>query len=154
MESTRWSVEQVSVQRAISYVRRRGSVTTEQMIEWDFKHGKSLFTWDDEEGARQNRLQEARRFLNHFDTMFKGMRARAFYHLPRDPAAGVEERQYVPVEKVVESAALRDIVVGQLTRRMKTIAAELKFWELGPEEQQEVLREVRYALGVEEGAAA
>jgi len=153
-DEARWSVEQPHVQRAIAFAKRRGSVTTEELIAWDFKHGKRLFTWDDEKGARLNREYEARKFLNHFSVMFQGLRARAFYNLPEDEAAGITERAYFSAEQIAESESMRAIVIGQLIRRMRTVAAELRFWELSLTEQQSVLREVRLALGIEEESAA
>lgn len=153
-DEARWSVEQPHVQRAIAFAKKRGSITTEDLVAWDFKHGKRLFTWDDEEGARLNRLQEARKFLNHFSVMFQGLRARAFYNLLEDEAAGIKEQAYFSVEKIAESESMRTIIIGQLTRRMRTVAAELKFWDLSLDEQQAVLREIRVALGSEKEVAA
>lgn len=154
-DAGRWSVEQGYVQAAIAWIvdRKRGVVTTEQLVEWDRVHGRKLFTWDDVEAAREYRLAEARRFLNHFVVQFQGMRARAFYNVPKSDEAGIKKQAYIHVERVTENEVLRDLVLQQLTRRIVVLTKQVKFLEVTPVEAEAVLREVRLALGLEEAAA-
>ena len=56
----RWGMESAHVQRALSWIRKQGKVTTEELVEWDRAHGRRLFTWDDAEAARIGRIEEAR----------------------------------------------------------------------------------------------
>src|SRR5262245_50500206 len=147
---TSWAHDAQPVIRALRYIRSKGSCTTEQLVEWDSKHGKQLFTWDDSEGARLNRLQEARMFFNRFRLTIGQFRVRALINIrgadEEAPDGESRVRAYYPVEEIAERPDLRALVVADLTRRMTSIARELAMWKLTSEEQKKLFDLLHQAL--------
>ena len=56
---TTWSPKAPHVRKMIAYVKKRGSVTAEELVEWDRTHGRLVFDWDDANAAEEWRKQQA-----------------------------------------------------------------------------------------------
>ena len=146
-ESARWGADTKHVRRALKWIRSKGSITREELIEWDRAHGCRLFTWDEDEAARLGRLWEAGIFLNRFRIKFEGMRVRAFIHVHDDEEAGIEESGYYTVEKIAKHEGMRAQVIKDITQRMAGLAGELKMWKLSDAEQEDLFARVRAGMG-------
>jgi hypothetical protein len=149
MESrSTWSPQSKHVQRALKFIRNRGGeIPTEDLVAWDFTHGRHLFTWDDPKAAAEWRMQEARYFLSSFRATFNGYRVRAFISVGKNPEAGIERRGYRAVEEIADNPHMRQMVIDSLTARMANLASELKMWELSRKEQEKLFVRLREAMG-------
>ena len=134
-EPITWSASAPHVRKAIAFVKARGSVTAEELVEWDGAHARRLFDWNDPTAAEHWRTHQARMFLNSFRAMFDKMRVRAFIHVHEDAEAQIEHSGYVTVEAIAGHAGMRAQVIGDIVRRMKMLASELKMWKLTTAEQ-------------------
>ena len=83
---------------------------------------------------------------NQFRARFDGMRVRAFIHVRQDDEAGIDRDAYYTVESISQHAGMREQVVGDLTRRMKSTARELKMWGLSEEERAVLFRDLALAM--------
>jgi hypothetical protein len=141
-----WQKSAPHVRQALAFIKSRGSVTAADLVEWDRDHGRRLFDWNDPEAAVEWRLAQARSFLNRFRQMFEGMRVRAIIHIREDAAAGIDESAYVTIETIAQHPGMRAQVIHDITRRMRSLAAELKLWKLTPEEQADLFRRLAEAM--------
>lgn len=142
----RWGAETKAVRRALKFIKTQGSVTREELIAWDAKQERKLFTWDDGEAAHIGRLWEAGIFLNRFRAKFEGMRVRAFIHVDADEDAGIENSAYYTVKTIANHDGMRAQVIQDITRRMAGLASELKMWNLTEREQGELFDRMSNAL--------
>lgn len=151
-----WSVTSPHVRRVLTLIKRGKIRTPEDLVTWDRDHGQRLFDWNDATAADWARRAKAVLFLNHFRAMFDKMRVRAIIHVREDMGAPdpVEESGYFAVEAIAEHPGMRAQVIADLTRRMKMLASELRFWKLTPQEQQEVLGRLAEAMGAQKSEAA
>lgn len=141
-----WERHTPEVRKALKWIRsKKGAVSTEELVQWDAAHGRKLFDWDNATAGTQWRLQQARVFFRRFKGMFDGMRVRAFINLPtkEDP----DERAYFPVEIIAKDPDLRAAVIGDITRRMASLASELRMWKLSLDEQDGLFERLRTAMG-------
>jgi hypothetical protein len=143
-----WSSNLPQVRKALKYIRRRKSITAEELVEWDAAHGRLLFSWNDESAAVAWRTHQARLFLNSFRATFEGMRVRAFIHVNEDEEQGIENAYYT-IEAIAEHAGMREQVIGDVTKRMASLATELAMWNLTAVEQQALFDRLRSALSGE-----
>lgn len=134
------------IRAALKFVKGRGSVTADELVEWDRSHGRHLFTWDDTEAAEDWRRHEARMFLNRFRAVFDGMRVRAFIHVREDEQADIDESGYVSVEAIAKHSGMREQVIGDITRRMQSLASELRMWNLSDAEQAALFARLAAAI--------
>ena len=134
------------VRRALKFIKSKGAVTAEQLVEWDASHGRRLFTWEEERAATEWRLQEARLFLNRFRAMFDGMRVRAFIHIREDAEAGIDRDAYYTVETIAKHEGMRAQVLADISRRMVGLASETKMWKLDTTEQDQLFDRLREAM--------
>ena len=146
MERSTWSPNSVHVQRLLKFIRKKGAVTPQMLVEFDGKNGRKLFTWDDEAAGEQWRAHEARMFLNTFRMLKDGIRIRAVINLPATEETGLEERAYYSVEEIADEPSLRAWVIADIVRRAKSLAAELRLWKLDREEQEEFFKAMRDAM--------
>jgi hypothetical protein len=130
-----WRLSDPHVQRLLAFIKKRGQVTLDEVVQFDRTHGRRLFDWNDKTAAEDRRREQARLFMNRFRAVFDGMRVRAFIHIDEDPDADIEQSAYVTVEEIAEHPGMRAQVVGDITRRMKNLASELRMWRLTPDEQ-------------------
>lgn len=142
----RWQRISTDVRKALKFIKGKGAVTAEQLVEWDATHGRRLFTWDDEEAASEWRLQEARFFLNRFRRQFEGMRVRAFIHVREDAEAGIDRDAYYTVETISNHTGMRDQVVADISGRMTRLAGELKLWRLTIDERAALFARLAQAM--------
>src|SRR5882762_5970533 len=119
-----WSPNARPVILARKFIRSNDGATTGDLVEWDDRHGRKLFEWNDAKGAAENRLDQARKFFNRFRLKIGEYRIREFANVRT--ATG---RRYIPIEKVNAQPELREMIVEGLTNRMRSIAMELRFWE-------------------------
>lgn len=143
-----WSPKNPTVVRALRFIAKKGSVTAEQLVDWDQRNGRQLFQWDDPLAAAAHRLHQARLFLNSFRLMLPTMRVRSFTNLPEDGVKG-SERAYFSVETITARPELRAAVVADLTARMTTLAMELRFWKLTDKERAKVIAQLDEAMKAE-----
>lgn len=145
-----WSANTLQVRKAIAFIRSRRKkkqpVNAEDLVAWDLDNGRRLFDWDDETAAAQWRLHQARNFMNQFRGMFEKMRVRAFIHVRKDAEAGIEESSYATVEEIAEHPGMRDQVIADIAKRMRTLASELKMWKLTSSEQAAIFDQLRDAM--------
>jgi hypothetical protein len=142
-----WSANTAHVRKAIAFLRKRkGGVTAEELVTWDLENGRRLFTWNDEHAATSWREHEARLFMNRFRGMFDKMRVRAFIHVKADADADIDRSAYFTVEAIAEHPGMRDQVVRDIVRRMKTLASELAMWKLSDAEQAIIFSDLRAAM--------
>lgn len=144
---TNWNVDNPYVVLALRYIRSRRSVTPMQLVTWDNSHGRNLFEWDDEQAGIDYRVHQARLFFNRLRLKIGEYRIREFINVPSE-----DERAYFPIEKINEDPQAREAVIADLTRRMKTLAMELRFWKLSAPERRKILEKVRQILEVSERA--
>lgn len=142
----RWGATAPHVKRALAFVRKKGAVTVEELVEWDRTHGRRLFTWDEAEAARLGRIEEARIFLNRFRAQFEGMRVRAFIHVDADPDRDIEESAYYTVETITKHSGMRAQVIEDISRRIARLASELKMWKLSDQERESLIARWREAI--------
>lgn len=142
----RWAMSLPHVRKFLKFVKAKGSVTTEQAVEWDERNGRRLFTWDDAVAGQLRRLDEARLLLNRFHAKFNGWRVRRLIHLHEDEEQGIDKAAYYPIEVITKHAGMREQVVGDITRRMATLAAELRMWKLSDTERDAVIARLREAM--------
>ena len=145
-----WGLNLPHVRKAIAFVRKRGRVTAEELVTWDRDHGRRLFNWDDPDAAEEWRRQQARMFLNRFRAKFEGMRVRAFIHVRENEEQGVKEDAYYTVESIAQHSGMREQIIGDVTRRMSSLAGELKMWRLGEAEQRALFDRLRVAMSGDE----
>lgn len=144
-----WSVKSPHVKKALAFIRKKRTVTAEQMVEWDAVNGRHLFNWNNPEAAQEHRLYQARTFFNSFRRFIDGkLRARLMIHLPANEGAGIAADAYFLSEDIAESPKLRAMVIEDLTDRMGNLAKELRLWKLKPAEILRVLAKVREALSL------
>jgi hypothetical protein len=115
-------------------------------VQWDATHGKQLFEWDEREAADQYRLHQARVFMNRFRARVDGMRVRFMVHVHEDAEAGIEESGYTLVETIADHPGMRAQVIADITRRMESLASELRMWQLNEQEQASVFERLRAAM--------
>lgn len=139
------TVRDPHVLRALRFIKSKGSVTPEQLVEWDSRNGRHLFTWDDAEAGEQWRVHEARLFFNRFRAKFDGMRIRAFINLP-DPDSTEKSRSYYPIQAITENLDMRQAVIHDLTRRITSLTSELRLWNLSASERQSIITSLESIL--------
>jgi len=146
-ESVRqWSASLPQVRQAVRFIKRRGRVTAEELVEWDARHGRRLFTWDETAAAALCRLQQAREFLNRFRAQLDGMRMRAFIHVREDEKRGVDAAAYYTVESISKHRGMREQVVADVMKRMESLASELRMWNLTRSERSALFVRLEAAL--------
>lgn len=145
-DQTTWKVSAPHVRKALAFIKKRGAVNADDLVAWDRDHGRRLFNWDDPAAAEEWRRQQARNFLNHFRTMFEGMRIRAHIHIHEDAEADIQQSAYFGVEAITQHAGMRAQVIDDIQRRMKMLASELKLWKLTPQEQAELFQRLSEAM--------
>jgi hypothetical protein len=144
-----WSIEAEHVQKVLAFIRKRGArgVTAEELVEWDARHGKRLFQWDDRAAAAAWRVHQARLFLNSFRGVFDRMRVRKFIHVPGGEATGhAEGGAYLDSAVISADEKLRAWAIGDLTGRLARLASELKFWRLTEAERAAVFARMEMEL--------
>jgi hypothetical protein len=147
-ESTQptWRVSAPHVRQALKFIKRRGSVTADELVEWDRTHGQRLFDWNDPHAAEEWRKQQARCFLNSFRKVFDGMRVRAIIHIREDETEGIERSAYFGVEAIAQHPGMRAQIISDITARMQSLASELQMWQLTKSEQEELFRRLADAM--------
>ena len=148
MERGTWSARSPYVQKALKFVKRtagKGDLPN-LLVDWDRRNGRKLLTWDNSAASEQWRVYEARLFLNTFRLVTPKFRVRAYISVPANALSGLEERAYLDVESISESPGLRAAVIQDITRRMKSLAAELRMWKLDEAEQRNLFAELRQAM--------
>lgn len=149
-----WSASAPHVRKAIAFIKRRGTVSADELVEFDRTHGRRLFDWNDPAAAEDWRKHQARLFLNSFRAKFEGMRVRAFVHIHEDADAAIESAGYVSVETIAQHPGMRAQVMADIVKRMKTLASELKMWKLSDDEQRSLFTQLADAMrGAEREAA-
>lgn len=154
LAASTWRVSAPHVRKALAFVKRKGSVTAEELVAWDGEHGRRLFDWDDPHAAEEWRRQQARCFLNRFRQVFEGMRVRAFIHISEDADVGIDESAYVTIEEISKNTEMRAQVVEDIMRRMKSMASELKLWKLSPKERADLFQRISEAMSEKAKAKA
>lgn len=142
---TTWSVSAPHVRNVLKWIKKRGMVNAEDLVEWDRTHGRKLFNWDDPAAAEEYRKHEARLFLNRFRGMFDGMRVRALIHVSADDIS-IPESGYFTVEAIAADVSMRAQVVDDIMRRMRMLASELRMWKLSPAEQADLFTRLAEAM--------
>lgn len=150
LAASTWRVSAPHVRKALAFVKRKGSITAEELVAWDGDHGRRLFDWDDPRAAEEWRRQQARCFLNRFRQVFEGMRVRAFIHIQEDADAEIEASGYVNIESITQHAGMRAQVIEDIVRRMKMLASELRLWKLTPKEQAALFARLAEAMNGEQ----
>ena len=140
---SRWGTDSLFVRKALKFIKAKGAVTAEQLVEWDATHGRRLFTWNNAEAAESYRVHEARLFLNSFRAKFDGMRVRAFTHVQEDETQGIDKTAYYSVEAISKHPGMRAQVVSDITRRMAMLASELAMWKLSEKEREALFQRLR-----------
>lgn len=146
-----WSVSDPHVRKVLTLIKRGKIKTPEALVVWDRDHGQRLFDWNDATAAEWARRAQAVLFLNRFRATFDKMRIRGIIHVREDSDAKipVEESGYFSVEAIAEHPGMRAQVIEDLTRRMKVLASELRFWKLTPKEQASLFERLAEALSGE-----
>jgi hypothetical protein len=155
-----WNTKDPHELRALAWLKDRWDekrpIPTEELLEWDRTHGRHLFTWDDAEAGHEYRLQQARNFMGRFQMRLNGFRVRGWYNVreePIGPEHDAPNRAYWPTTAVVDQPSLRAKVIQDVTRRLETQAATLRFLELTEDECELILDRVERALGKEMAVA-
>jgi hypothetical protein len=150
-EEQSWTLHSDAVQSALAYIKSRGKtgITAEELVTWDAAHGKRLFTWAQEDAAQQWRIQQARVFLNSFRGVIDRMRVRMFRRVPAGEETGLAAAAYLDTQTISEDMLLRTWAISDLTKRIKKLGSELKFWKLTESERQKVLVELEAVLSSE-----
>ena len=146
-----WGRNVPAVRKALAFLRRKPR-TPQELVDFDRTHGRRLFEWDDTEAAADWRMHQARLFINAFRSTTDGMRMRAFVHIHEDEEAGVTQSGYVSIEAIARDVSMREQVVSDITRRMATLASELRMWNLSPSEQATLFERLRVAIGIKQVA--
>jgi hypothetical protein len=141
-----WSKNLPHVRKALQFIARKGAVTSEQLVEWDHGHGRRLFLWDDAKAGSEFRLHQAILFLNRFRAKFEGMRVRAFIHLRENVEAGIDQNAYYTVETISQNPGMREQVIQDITKRMASLASELKMWNLNEAERAALFERLEQAM--------
>lgn len=142
-----WSIETPAVRKAVSFIRSRGgTVTADELVAWDAKHGRRLFNWNTEAAAADWRLYQARLFLNSFRSVIDGMRLRAYINVPAGEETGREEKAYVALSVISADQRQRAWAIKSIVRRMKVLASELRFFKLEAAERDAVIAELNEAM--------
>lgn len=141
-----WGASAPHVRRALAFIKQKGTVTADELVAWDRDHGQQLFDWNDPSAAEDWRHHQARLFLNSFRAVFEGMRVRGFIHIRKDEETNIGESGYVHVEAITQHSGMRAQVVGDITRRMRMLASELKMWKLTAEERADLFRRLAEAM--------
>lgn len=149
-ETPTWRKSAPHVRKALAFIKRQGSVTPDELVEWDRTHGQRLFDWNDESAAAEWRKQQARTFMNSFRRTFDKMRVRGIIHVHEDAEAEIERSAYVTVETIAEHPGMRAQIIDDITRRMRMLASELRMWKLTPEEQADLFARLAEAIGTKE----
>jgi len=151
-----WSASSAHVRKAIAFIRKAGKDgrTPDEMVAWDLANGRRLFDWDDAEAARLHRLQQARNFINSFRAVFERKRVRAFIHVREDGDLEIGRSAYVSVEDIADHPGMREQVVSDITRRMKSLASELAMWKLSDSEQADLFAQLRESMSGRQAKAA
>lgn len=148
-----WGRNTPHVRKALAFIRKRGHVTADELVEWDRTHGRLLFDWDNPRAAEEWRKQQARTFLNSFRTVFDKMRVRGFIKIRENEAAGIDEEGYYTVEAIADHPGMRAQVLADVTKRMASMASELRMWKLSPQEQGALFIRIAEAIGAKSEAA-
>lgn len=151
-EALEWRTRSPHVRKALVFIKKRGSITAEELVEWDRTHGQSLFDWNNTSAAEDWRRHQARLFLNSFRTYFEKMRVRGFIHVREDAKANIAETAYVSVETITQHRGMREQVVADIIRRVEMLTSELRMWKLTPTERAHFFERLAKALAVEEAA--
>lgn len=138
-EESRWGLDSSAVRKALTYIKKQGSVTSDELVEWDRTHGRRLFKWDDAEAGPLWRLHEARVFLNSFRGYFEKKRIRAFIHIDEDPEQGIDRGAYFTPEDISNHPGMRAQVIRDISKRISRLASELKLWKLSDGERDALL---------------
>jgi len=141
-----WRASAPHVRKALAFLKRKGSVTADELVAWDNTHGRRLFEWNDPEAAEDWRRHQARLFLNSFRAVFDGMRVRGYIHIRKDEATDIKASGYVNVDTITQHQGMRAQVVDDITRRMKMLASELKMWRLTPTERAVLFAQLAEAM--------
>lgn len=132
--------------KAITWIRKKGSVTAQMMVEWDERTpGPKFFEWDEARASHEWRLQQARFWLNKFRTKINGFRVRSFIHFDENEEMGIQDG-YVHIEEISANPTMRQAVIRDITKRMANLAAELKLWKLSEDERADILKRVSAAM--------
>lgn len=153
LATTTWRMSAPAVRKVLAFVRKKGSVTAEDLVAWDRDHGRHLFEWDDPAAAEEFRRCQARNFLNRFRAVFEGMRIRAFIHVHEDAEAGIEYSAYETIETITQHPGMRAQVIDDITRRMQNLARELQLWKLTDSEQAALFQRLAEAMTARREAA-
>jgi len=155
-EQQNWSLNSDAVQAALRFIRKQGKkgVTAEDLVAWDAKHGKRLFRWNDERAAQDWRIHQARLFLNSFRGIFERMRVRKFMQIPANEDTGLTTAVYLDTQTISEDTKLRGWAIDNLTRKMQSLASELRFWKLTDDERVRVLAMLEASLMPDQRNAA
>lgn len=145
-EILEWRSRSPRVRKALAYIKRRGSITAEDLVEWDRTHGKQLFNWDDASAAEDWRRHQARIFLNSFRTYFEKMRVRGFIHVRKDEEADINEAAYVSVETITQHRGMRVQVIADIIRRIEMLTSELRMWKLTQTERTQFFERLAAVL--------
>ena len=145
--SPRWRSNVPHVRKLLKWVQtRKTPIEAEDLVEWDRAHGQKIFNWNDADAAAEYRLWEARLFMNRFRARFDGLRVRAFIHIREDEAAQIPTAGYVAVEAIAQHGGMRAQVVADITKRMASLASELRMWQLTEAEQASLFARLRAAM--------
>lgn len=152
----RWDSTDRHVRAARRFVVSHAEIEPKELVEWDRTHGKKLFEWDDAKAGREYRLHQARQFINRIawvvDNAIGKVRVKALYNVPTG-ASGVDEdepaRIYRSARDVAANPKDRAAVIEFLTRRMETLAADLRFFKLTKAEQRELLARIERVIAAE-----
>lgn len=148
-----WRRNTPHVRKALAFIRARGCVTADELVDWDRRHGRRLFEWDDPAAAEEWRTHQARQFLNSFRATFENKRVRAFIHVREDAEADIPRDAYFTVESIARHDGMRQQVIADVVRRMASLAAELRMWNLTDEEQRVLFARLACEIGGTDGPA-
>lgn len=143
-----WSKHDPWVKKANAFIeRRKGKITVDEMVEWDFRHGQHLFNWNDEECGVEWRRQQARLFLNSFRAVYNGTRVSFYLNVPGNEETG-EPRQYYSLPALTESGRARAYAIERIGKAMGQLAAKLKVYKLKDAEWQAMVEELARRAGM------
>ena len=145
-----WTRTAPHVKKALQFIqsmaRRQKGVTAEELVRWDFTHGKRLFNWSDPSAAHEWRVQQARVFLNTFQRMFENTRVRLVANMPADVEVG-RPRAYFHAETISKDPRMREQIIESIAERMANLAKQLRMWKLTAAERTGLIRRLEAALG-------
>ncbi len=143
-----WDRDLPHVQKAIKFANGGGKKgrTPQELVQWDAAHGRRLFDWDDASAGAAHRLHQARMFMNSMRGVIDGMRVRLMVNVRKDKDAGIVRSAYREVEVVSRTPAMREQVILYITKRMETMASELRMWELSELEREALFAKLRAKL--------